>query len=159
MTRISDGTQRQLASLAIISCLALQLAAAVGFQPGWSQTRRNRLWPFLNYPMYQHAHHPGDLINQYALMGTLDDASIVRIKPEDLGLDYWKFLYGPIAALRTNDVETLPLYVRMYQRRHHRCLVQLRLENYPWLLAKDGVHPAPVEVVREVRVADVEPRP
>ena len=60
--------------------------------------------------MYGRAHYQGEAVRQFVVVGIFADASEARILPKDLGLDFWKFEYGPVQMLRRGDVESLKPY-------------------------------------------------
>ncbi len=132
-----------LSSLTIFSCLVLQAFAV--FHPV-----SPRLWPFLDYPMYGRAHYQGEAIRQFVAIGIFADASEARILPEDLGLDFWKFEYGPVQMLRRGDVESLKPYAQLYSDRQNKQLVGIRLENHPFTLSDQGVRAEVRQVVNSV---------
>ena len=114
-----------------------------------------RLWPFLDYPMYNQAHYEGEAVNRYVVFGIFADASEARILPEDLNLDFWKFEYGPVQMLRRGDVEALKPYARFYSAQQNKMLVGLRLENHPITLLDQGVRVAAPQVLKSVSLESV----
>ncbi len=111
------------------------------------------LWPFLNYPMYCIPHHKGDALDQYFVFGTLEDSIEVPILPEDLGLHFWQFYgksqeRGVVIALLQENNKLIKTYVELYQSRHNKRLVGLRLENHPLILSREGVNPGPRQVLK-----------
>lgn len=137
------GVSLALPSLIILFCLALQSFAV--FHPV-----SPRLWPFLDYPMYNRAHYQGEAVNRYVVFGVFADASEARILPEDLDLDFWKFEYGPVPMLRRGDVESLKPYAQLYNARQNKKLVRFRLENHPFTLSDQGVRAVTPQVVNSV---------
>ena len=137
-----------LTSLAILIFLTLQVYAIFAHVSP-------RLWPFLDYPMYKQARYAGETLNQYFLFGILKDLTEVPIFPGDLGLDFWKFEQGPVLALRRKDREKLKTYVQLYQSRHNKQLVSLRLENHPLVLSREGASAAPPQVLEHVNFETV----
>ena len=135
-----------LSSLIIFSCLVLQSFAV--FHPV-----SPRLWPFLDYPMYGRAHYQGEAVRQFVVVGIFADASEARILPKDLGLDFWKFEYGPVQMLRRGDVESLKPYAQLYNDRQNKQLVGIRLENHPLTLSDQGVRAAAPQVLNSVSLA------
>jgi hypothetical protein len=104
------------------------------------------LWPFVDYPMYSRPHYEGEPIAQFRISGTLEDGTEVWIKPGDVGLDAWHFSIHFVRGLGSNDAARVKDLVRLYQARHNRRLVGLRLENHPLILSRDGIRPGPPEV-------------
>jgi hypothetical protein len=102
--------------------------------------------------MYSAPHYAGDAIDQFRVVGRLEDSSEVVIRPEDLHLGPFEFLYALVWRLREGTSETARQYADAYQRTRGRRLVEIRLESHPLVLARDGVRPGPVRIVREFRL-------
>jgi hypothetical protein len=81
--------------------------------------------------LYGRAHYEGEAVSQYVVFGIFADASEARILPEDLGLDFWKFEYGPVRMLRRGGIESLKPYAQFYNVRQNKKLIKFRLENHP----------------------------
>jgi hypothetical protein len=152
--------RRLVVSVGIVACLGLQ--ALAGFRVlcpprslvpslSWLHVCAPRLWPFLDYPMYSAPHRAGDVIDQFRVFGRLDDSSEVPILPADLHLDPFEFMYTFASQLQEATNETAHRYADIYQRTRGRRLVELRLENHPLVLSRDGVRPGPVRIVKEFR--------
>jgi hypothetical protein len=105
------------------------------------------LWPFLDYPMYAEAHYAAERIHRPVILGLLAGSVEVRIVPEDLGLHYWLF-QDFISALRHEDGEQLKKYVDLYESKYDLKLTGLRLENHPLALFREGLRPAPLQVIK-----------
>ena len=118
------------------------------------------LWPFLDYPMYSIPHHDGDALDRYFVFGTLKDSAEVPIFPEDLGLHFWQF-YGQsqqrsvVAALLHENSNLIKTYVELYQSRHNKRLLGLRLENHPLILSREAVNPGPRQVLKNIRFTTI----
>ena len=118
------------------------------------------LWPFLDYPMYSIPHHDGDALDRYFVFGTLEDSAEVPIFPEDLGLHFWQF-YGQsqqrsvVAALLHENSSLIKTYVELYQSRHNKRLLGLRLENHPLILSREAVNPGPRQVLKNIRFTTI----
>ena len=144
---MNEKIQNRLVSLFILLFLLLQGYAAFGYY--------GRLWPFLDYPMYSYSKHIGDSIDNYLLYGIQSDSTQVAILPEDLGLNFWKFLWGPVRAIRFNDNKEIQKYVSLYQSKRNYKLFGLQLMNNPLILTEEGVVPLPSpEVVNTVNVKE-----
>ena len=145
---MNDRTQNRVVSFFILLFLLLQGYAAFGFFSP-------RLWPFLDYPMYRESKHIGDSIDNFFLYGIQSDSTKVAILPEDLGLNFWKFLWGPVRAIRFNDNKEIQKYVSLYQSKHNSKLIGLKLMNNPLILTEEGVVPLPSpEVVNTVNLKE-----
>ncbi len=145
---MNEKIQNRLVSLFILLFLLLQGYAAFGFFSP-------RLWPFLDYPMYRESKHIGDSIDNFFLYGIQSDSTKVAILPEDLGLNFWKFLWGPVRAIRFNDNKEIQKYVSLYQSKRNYKLFGLQLMNNPLILTEEGVVPLPSpEVVNTVNVKE-----
>ena len=137
-------------SFVILSIIILQAAASLGIVSKFFYN--DRLWPILDYPMYSSAHYQGDSIDQYFLYGLLEDGSELPIPKEDLGLNFWKFLRGPVYAIIQDDVKLLNKYVKLYEDLHNQRLIGLRLENQPLILTKQGINPIPAQIVKTIQL-------
>ena len=143
-----DRIQRGLVSCVIVVCVGLQVRVVMGSQP---PRKGAGYWPFVDYPMYAEPHRLGDEMARYVLWGELDDSTVVRIPPEDLGLSFWRFLFGVVEAMQRGDRDRMAVYAQMYLARYGRHLTSLRLENHPWIFVEGGVVEGPVRVVRTLR--------
>lgn len=154
------GVRRLVVSIGILACLGLQAIAGLRIlcpprslfpSLSWLRVCAPTLWPFLDYAMYSAPHYAGDAIDQFRVVGRLEDSSEVVIRPEDLHLGPFEFLYALVWRLREGTSETARQYADAYQRTRGRRLVEIRLESHPLVLARDGVRPGPVRIVREFR--------
>ena len=100
--------------------------------------------------MYSRAHYPGDSIDQYALFGVLEDSTEVRILPEDLGLNFFQFRRGPVAAIHSGRTEELELFMQLYDGTQGNQLIGLRLEHQLVILSEQGFETLPPRTVRFV---------
>jgi hypothetical protein len=158
-----------LASVAILGIIGLQLYTAKHLRDFWPRFRRLQalhkllqppekplLWPFIDYPMYSHPNYLGDDIKQYVIVGILPDSTEVRIQAEDLGLNYWIFMYGFKEALRKSDRQDIKNFIQLYESRNNKKLIGVRLENHPLILTKEGVEPGEPKVVTDFKLNDPE---
>ena len=140
--------QRRLAMLAVsgivLGVIGMQAAAVF---------RVFSFWPFIEYAMYRRPHQEGESISRYQLVAILADSTEATITPEDLGLNFWKFRNGPVAAVLDGDEERLGQFVAVYERRHGRVVSRVRLEDHPMVLTGDGVVPGAVTRVRSLSVS------
>ena len=110
--------------------------------------------------MYSIPHHDGDALDRYFVFGTLEDSAEVPIFPEDLGLHFWQF-YGQsqqrsvVAALLHENSNLIKTYVELYQSRHNKRLLGLRLENHPLILSREAVNPGPRQVLKNIRFTTI----
>lgn len=102
--------------------------------------------------MFSSAFYSGDAIARFYLFGTLEDSTEVPIAPEDLGIGYWHFRKHFINGLARDNYEAIKMLVELYQNMQGRRLVSLRLEDYPLILSRDGVRPAPPKVLKNLRL-------
>lgn len=158
-----------LASLAILSFLGLQLYTAEHLRDFWPKFRKLQypykllkppetpaLWPFIDYPMYSYPKYLGNGINQYFMFGILEDSSEVRLLPEDLGLDYWVFLYGFKDSLRLEKRDWLNKFAEIYEKRHGKKLIGFRLEDRPLILGNKEVKQGETKVLKDLRIEELE---
>lgn len=137
-------------SLIILTYLGLQAGVTFGifcprFCPPW-------LWPFLTYPMYRNPHYEGEKFDRYFVFGTLENATEVPILPEDVGTDFWVFEKSFITPLLKDDRQNIKKFVELYQSRHKRKLVSLRLETHPLLISKQGGIASPTQVIKTIQL-------
>ena len=145
LNRVGHRVTLAITSLVILIFLGLQTIALLGLY-------RGRLWPFVDYPMYRHPHYEGDSIDRYFLFGISEDNTEMPISAEDLGLNFWKFLWGFVPAVVEDRREQIEVYIDFYRTRHNKVLLGLRLENHPLVLSRNGLSPAPVQVVKTIRL-------
>lgn len=143
--------RRGILSLFIGTVLCLQAVAAFNLTPGPIDPVPF-LYPFLDYPMYRDIHHVGDTVHRYRMVGVTADSGAFRIGPEELGIDYWLFFRGPLAALRHRDTAKLRDFMELVQRRHGRFPVRVRLLDAPWLLRETGADPLGEGQVHELEL-------
>jgi hypothetical protein len=160
--RPGPRAHRRLVSLLVVLVLALQAHVTILFLPrdrfpALRSIRPPRLWPFVDYPMFDAPHHVGDTYSAYRIVGIEADGSEVEIRGEDLGLGRWHF-----RKVR-REIESLkrPAAVRafadLYRRRGGRPLAGFRIEDHKWIFTPDGFVPGPVESVRQVMLHELEP--
>lgn len=157
-----------LISLVILGFLGLQLYTAQHLRVFWPKFRLQyahkllkppkvpALWPFIDYPMYNYPKYEGDKLNQYFIFGILEDSTEVLIRPEDLGLNYWIFMYGFKESLRKGNDKDIKNFAKLYESRHNKKLLGLRFEDRPLVLSKERVVPGSPEVVKNIKLEDLE---
>jgi hypothetical protein len=156
-------------SLAIAFILGFQFYSAQHLRDFWPKSRilqpllkllnpksTKELWPFIDYPMYSYPKELGDNIQQYSVYGVLDNGTEVKIEPENLGVNYWIFMYGIVTSLRKEDVEDVKHFVEMFEQRNQVKLQSIRLENQPLTLTESGVQPSDTEVLTEIALSGVQ---
>jgi len=112
-------------------------------------------WPFLSYPMYAHAHSPGDGIPRYRVFGILEDSSEVYVTPETLGTSFWIWQKRLVRAFDPVDPNDLRAMSTLYRSRHGTRILGLRLENHPLVLEDRAVEEGEAEVIRTVWLDDL----
>lgn len=155
-------------SLVILFFLGFQLYTAIHWREFWPKFRRLQapykllkppkdpsLWPFMSYPMYSYPKYRGNTIKQYAIFATLTDKTEVRIQPEDLGLNYWIFMYGLKEALRLENHQAILDYVDLYERKQNRKVLDISLKIYPLELTDTGLVEKPIETERKFKIEDI----
>jgi len=138
------------ASLVILTVLLLQGVAVCG-------SVSSLLWPFTDYPMYRAAHHEGETMHEYTVIGVLDDGREVPITRGALGFKVWQFDKHLVEPLRRRELDAddrgrLSLAVGHYQRISKHRLAALRLESQPYVLTKVGLRAAPAQVMKEIEL-------
>jgi hypothetical protein len=144
-------------SVVIMVCLTLQAGAVINGLFRFV-TERGYTWPFLDYPMYKRSHRQGEPIDQFVLYGTVAGSTERVLQSADFDLNDWKFMAGPLRAMRNQDEENLRLYLELFRRRHHQDLVALRLETHPVTVGREGPISLPHAVLSTVELGTGEPR-
>jgi hypothetical protein len=151
-----------LISIVIFVILGVQTLAVV-FRSG-----NGKYWPFIDYPMYSWSHREGDRIAVlWPLFAIYADKSEKQIFPQDLGLTVFQFedLLVPdiLSAAQKDKKELQPeanfiwhnryswrecipeeaearlkALLKLYEQQHGKHIISLRLENYPYILTKEG---------------------
>lgn len=154
MTRNSKAFS--LISILIVSCILLQLSVTLRvFRVASEATQLTFLrrfdapyfWPFLTYGMYRDAHYPGDSISRARVFATLEDGTEVRVVAEDLNMHHWFFTKNFLYDLKLKDHERIREYVSLYEKNKRVRLVELRLENHPVIVTRDGAELADPRVI------------
>lgn len=136
--RLGERTGRLAVSAVILAVLGFQAIAAVGLTPGPIE-KSPFLWPFLDYPMYTQPHYEGDAVPRYSVIGVTDDGREVEITPESLGTDFWIFRNAFLFSFRyRGERHELESGVQLYERRHGVSLREVRLENRPLVVTREG---------------------
>lgn len=110
------------------------------------------LYPFLDYPMYAGARYEGVNINQYFLIGILEDGTEVTITSDDLNISRYDFLRNILPQIEKQNLQVIEKYVKIYEQKSHRNLINLRLENHPLVITRDGVNSSEKEVVVDLKL-------
>lgn len=136
-------------SVVIGTVLALQ--AIAGFNLGPDRIVRSpTLFPFLDYPMYGRARSEGDAVSRYVVVAIFADSSETRVRMEDLGLSFWHFRRGIVAALLARDRARLRDYASIYERRNGRRPTGFRLDDVPLIVTGAGLRDGEPTVVRRI---------
>ena len=149
----AEGVRQAGASAAIAAVLTLQAAAIAG-RVSWT------LWPFTDYPMYARTYHEGSLVHRYRLVGLLASGEEIEVRPEDLGLNFWKFDGGPVRSLRrfgeypSVSGPRLAEFRRIYEARYGRRLAGFRLEDHPVRVERRRITELPAEVIQTLRFGE-----
>lgn len=143
---------RAAVSIVVVAVLALQAAASFALLAPLAGRGPNWLWPFLDYPMYARAHREGAVVDRPVVIGTLPDGREVPVRPEDLGLNFWRFHYGVVEGLERGNIDGLAVHADLYRARHGTPLARLRLESRPLVVTRDGVRPGRPTVVAEAHL-------
>ena len=152
-------------SLIIIAILSFQFYSAKHLRGFWPKFRRLQLahkllkppadpilWPFMSYPMYSYPKYEGGSIKQYSIVGTLSNGQEVKITPENLGINYWIFMYGLKESLRKNKVEDVKDFARLYEEKNKGKLSSIRLISNPLILSKKEINPGLPKIITEVKL-------
>jgi hypothetical protein len=149
-----------LISIVIFVILGVQTLAVV-FRSG-----NGKYWPFIDYPMYSWSHREGDRIDVLRpLFAIFADRSEKQIFPQDLSLTIFQFeglLVSAILCTAQKDKkelqsgqclpqkaeERLKALLNPYEQRHGKHIISLRLEDYPYILTKEGPKKAPARVLQ-----------
>jgi len=142
-------------SLVIALTLGLQVYSSFGSRfarrlvPLLAASQPPALWPFVDYPMYSASYQVGDVENHYLLFGLVDDSMVVPIEADDFGLCFWHFRDFP-NSVRRGEMETVAVYVKMWEQGKARKLRGLRLENHPSGFTGTAMEALPPRIVATV---------
>lgn len=158
-----------LTSLAILFILGFQFYTARHLREFWPKFRKLQalhkmlnppsdpaLWPFMSYPMYSYPNYLGDKIKQYSIYGVLENDNEVQILPEDLGINYWIFMYSLKEALRKKNYEEIKNFAQLYEIKNQKDLISLQLRNTPFVLTEKGLVSEPQEIVTDINLRKLE---
>ena len=138
--------KRTWTSLFIASGLILQALASFAFLD-------KRYWPFIRYPMYCKPHYAGEGVAHFALVGRTSDAREIELSAAALGLGFWHYMKGPVAAAETRGAEGLAPYLEDYAGRTGIHFDAVRIVNRPVALGPRGLERRPEETVLTITVA------
>ncbi|WP_139294981.1 MULTISPECIES: hypothetical protein [Planktothrix] len=110
------------------------------------------LYPFLDYPIYPGARYEGVNINQYFLIGILEDGTEVTITSNDLNSSHDNFLRNILPQIEKQNLKLIENYVKIYEQKSSFNLVRLRLENHPLVITREGVNSTEKEVVVDLKL-------
>jgi hypothetical protein len=110
------------------------------------------LWPFLDYPMYSQVYFEGERLTRYAVIGVLEDSTEVQVLPEDLGGDFTFFRNHALKGLKDGNDHRISNVAEAYYQVNNTTLKGLRLENHPWILAREGMKDGSPEVLSSVDI-------
>jgi hypothetical protein len=123
-------------------------------------------WPFTDYPMYSKYHQVGERINVLRpLFAIYADKSEEQIFPQDLGLTLFQLEQLVVPAILCaaqkdkkerqsgqcvpqKAEERLKALLNPYEQRHGKHIISLRLEDYPYILTKEGPKKVPAQVLQ-----------
>jgi hypothetical protein len=134
-----QGLARTAVSAVILLLIGVQISASFGFLD------RFRYWPFLSYPMYNNPHEKGDAVARLSLVGIDASGKETPIRPEDLKLNFWRYLRGPVRAAQKKEARALLTYLEHFEHRAGVRFVSIRLENRPVALIDGKLTDLPVE--------------
>ena len=101
-------------------------------------------WPFVDYPMYTHAHHEGEhVIVGFTIIATTNNGEEISINYKnhrDLGVDFWIFEDLVQGLLGPNGYRNASSFTALHPRGEE--MVKLDIFDYPVMVTRDG----PVEV-------------
>lgn len=141
MRHPSIGTEsrpaRPLLSLFIAGVITTQFFASFG------RLHPFRYWPFLSYPMYNQAHRAGEAVPAFSLVAVDDAGHDHSLTPQDLNLEFWRMLRGPVRAAQRGDVHALLRYLEPFEHRTHVRVTAVRLESHPMRLANGRLESMP----------------
>jgi hypothetical protein len=140
----SAAGTRWVVSGVVVAVLAVQAIAAFGLTPGPVE-KSPFLWPFLDYPMYSTPHYEGDGIPRYRVLAVTADGEELEVTPAALGSDFWiyrnAFLFSFFYPGMRDELEP---GVELLERRHGVTVLEVRLENRPLLLTREGTTEGPL---------------
>ena len=78
------------------------------------------------------------VIDRFQAYGILDESTDVQILRETLGLTFFEFKRGFIAAILKGQSDKISRYTQLYESRTGTKLRGLRVEARPWIISRSG---------------------
>lgn len=107
-------------------------------------------FPFLDYPMYATARYEGVQIDEKFLYGFLESGTKVPITDEELEISRYQFLNKVIPRVQEKNDKAIEYYVGIYEKKYHKKLVKLQVENHPRVITRNGIKPGEKQVIFEL---------
>lgn len=151
-------------SLMILGVISLQFSVAFfGFCPKSSSSFSLKslcptlpndpaFYPFLDYPMYAGVRYEGVKVNQYFLFGVLEDGTEVPLTHQELRISRYNFLRKIIPKIQEKNLSIIEDYVKIYEKNSQTNLVELRLENHPLVIDREGVNSREKKVLVDLKI-------
>ncbi len=112
------------------------------------------LWPFLDYDMYSNHWPEGRAIDRPRVVGIDANGARHALTADALGLSYRTFRDDWMNPLRGGDRTRAPELARRWRARGGTPLAEVRVENEPAIVTRDGIGDGPVQVNVRVAVAE-----
>jgi hypothetical protein len=122
-------------AVSLFILLLLGAQALFAFKP----PHRYRYWPFLSYPMYNNAHQKDEPVSNFYLVGILKSGEEIPIGQDELKMEFWHYLRGPVRMAQRDDASGLLSTLQPFEHRARVELVAVRLENRPMRLENGKV--------------------
>lgn len=103
----------------------------------------DRLYPFINYPMYTRVHMENEYVGvEYLVYMRLPSGEDVRVLPADLGMTFFKLVAHSVSVLLGSEEEA-QILMELYEKRSGRAVAALRIDSYPAIITRNGMQEAP----------------
>ena len=105
-------------------------------------------WPIIDYPMYSAARYEGERINAYYNIDVvLKDGSLIAVTADDVGLNFWKFLYIGDGIKRSRK-QSAELLIALHPDGEN--ITEIRVYGLPYVLGKDGMYEAEPKLLNSI---------
>jgi len=102
-------------------------------------------WPIMDYPMYSGAHQEGDYMKvSFPLEVVTEDGVVTKITADDVGLNFWKFLYIGTGISKSSQ-KSADLLVSLLPNGDR--ITEIRVYSSPFIITKKGVADAPPKLL------------
>ena len=93
-------------------------------------------WPIIDYPMYSGAHEEGDHLKAFLILEVVtEDGMVSKVTADDVGLNFWKFLYIG-SGIAKSSKRSADLLVSLLP--DGKNITEVRVYSSPYIITKNG---------------------